>query len=237
MALTPESAPPQHSAEPVTSPWWRNTSIVLTRMFDIIGSAVGLLLLSPFLLLIAFTIKLNDGGPIFFLQRRIGRDLKPFTMLKFRTMTPNAERDGLLTVETDQRITRVGRLLRKYKLDELPQLINVLRGDMQFVGPRPEMQRFVEMFRAEYLVLLRRPPGITDPASIAFRNEQALLHSENTEHQYVSEILPQKLQLSLEYAASRDFISDIAVIFRTLFPVKEPPHCSTNKRNENKLAD
>lgn len=193
-------------------------SAILCRVFDISCAGVGLLLLSPFLILISAIIKFSDGGPIFYSQPRVGRDFKPFILLKFRTLVQGAERERLITANNDARVTRVGRFLRKYKLDELPQLLNVLRGDMHFVGPRPEVVRYVEMFRNEYVVLLRRRPGITDPASIAYRNEQALLGPDNVEQQYVTEILPGKLHLSLKYAAERTFISDLKVIVRTLFP-------------------
>lgn len=193
---------------------------ILRRAFDIACTAAGLVILSPLLVLISVAIKLADSGPVLYLHQRVGRDFKPFMLLKFRTMVVNADRDSSITCNQDKRVTRIGGFLRKSKLDELPQLLNVLRGDMQLVGPRPEVARYVEMFRAEYLVLLRERPGITDPSSIAYRNEEKLLPSEDLERHYVTEILPRKLRLSLQYAAHRTFGSDLKIILRTLVPRK-----------------
>src|SRR5215471_7374011 len=193
--------------------------LAVRRCFEVVCAAIGLLVLSPLLLLICLAVKLQDGGPIFYLQTRVGLDFKPFQLLKFRTMVAHAEGNRHITAANDERITTIGRFLRKYKLDELPQLINVLLGDMQFIGPRPEVDRYVQMFRNEYLVLLRDRPGITDPASITYRNEQALLKADNVEQQYVNEILPEKLRLSLDYAAHRTLGSDIKIIFSTIFHV------------------
>lgn len=190
----------------------------LRRAFDITSAATGLILLSPLSAAISVAIKISDGGPVFYSQNRVGRNFQSFKLIKFRTMVVGADRGHPIISTHDGRVTPIGHFLRSCKLDELPQLVNVLRGDMQLVGPRPELARYVDIFRAEYQVLLQLRPGITDPASIAYRNEQALLGSTNIEQEYVSKILPQKLHLSLDYAARRTFLSDIGVILRTLFP-------------------
>ncbi len=186
------------------------------RVFDFFCAVVGLVALSPLLILIAVAIKLDDGGPVFFSQNRIGRGFQPFRIWKFRSMIPCADRGGLLTAFADSRLTPVGRLLRRYKLDELPQLFNVLAGDMQFVGARPEVERYVQMFRPQYAVILQDRPGITDPASLAYRREDQILSAERMEEQYIQEILTAKLQLSLEYQQRRSFLSDLGILVRTL---------------------
>ena len=185
------------------------------RWFDVACAAAALIVLSPLLGLIAAAIKLADGGPVFYSQSRTGKDFRVFQVHKFRSMVAGADRNGLLTASNDPRVTPIGRFLRRSKLDELPQLVNVLAGDMQLVGSRPEAARYVEMFRAEYSVILRERPGITDPASLAFRHEERLLSSADTEEKYVREILPAKLKLSLAYQQRRTFWSDIAVLLRT----------------------
>ena len=179
--------------------------------FDVVAAAVGLILLSPLLVLIALAIKLDDGESVFYSQARVGKDFRLFKLVKFRSMAPGADRSSLLTAPADSRLTRVGRFLRKYKLDELPQLFNVMKGEMQLVGPRPEVERYVYLFRADR-------PGITDPASISYRNEEKLFHAEQIEEQYVSQILPDKLRISLEYQKQRNFFSDIRIVLETLFP-------------------
>lgn len=201
------SEPPQtaHRAMPV-----------LRRMFDRVCAAAGLALLSPLFALIALAISLDDGGPIFYSQFRIGKNLRKFRVLKFRSMVPNPANCCLLTSPEDSRVTKVGRFLRKYKLDELPQLVNVLKGEMQLVGVRPQVEKFVEIYYKEYEELLQVPPGITDLASLRFRNEEQLFREGSIEEQYVENILPIKLRLSLEYHRARTFISDIEIIFRTV---------------------
>ena len=186
-------------------------------MFDVVAAAMGLTLLSPVLALAALAIKLDDGDAVFYSQTRVGRDFRLFKLVKFRSMAPGADRSGLLTAPGDSRITRVGRFLRKYKLDELPQLFNVLKGDMQLIGPRPEVERYVCLFRADYSVLLEDPPGITDPASISYRNEEKVFNGEPIEEQYVSQILPDKLRISLAYQQRRNWFSDVWVLLQTLF--------------------
>jgi lipopolysaccharide/colanic/teichoic acid biosynthesis glycosyltransferase len=193
------------------------------QAFDAICAAIVLLLVSPLLVFIALAIKLEDRGPIFYAHRRLGRNFRRFGLLKFRTMVANADRlGGPITVAGDRRITRVGRFLRDYKLDELPQLWNVVVGDIQLVGARPEYAGNAERFRAEYEELLRDRPGITDPATLAYRDEEKMLGGDNIEEQYFTRILPHKLQLSLEYARRRTFFSDLGIIFRTLLRLHQP---------------
>jgi lipopolysaccharide/colanic/teichoic acid biosynthesis glycosyltransferase len=193
----------------------------LTRVFDFLCSLLGLLSCSPFLGLIALAVKLDDGGPVFYSQDRVGRNFRLFRLHKFRTMTRGADRHGLLTASADSRLTRLGRVLRRYKLDELPQLVNVLKGDMQLVGARPEVERFVQMFRPHYAILLEDRPGITDPASLAYRHEDRILSADRLEQQYISEVLPAKLALSLDYQQRRTFLSDLTILLRTAFRVLE----------------
>jgi lipopolysaccharide/colanic/teichoic acid biosynthesis glycosyltransferase len=188
----------------------------LHRVFDFLCALVGLVGLSPLLLLIAVAIKLDDGGPVLFSQNRIGRGFRPFRIWKFRSMVPGADRGGLLTAPSDSRLTPVGSWLRRYKLDELPQLFNVLAGDMQLVGARPEVERYVRMFRPQYAVILQDRPGITDPASLAYRREDQILTAERIEQQYIQEILPAKLRLSLDYQQRRSLLSDLKILVQTL---------------------
>src|SRR5690348_5388100 len=192
----------------------------LKRIFDIICAAFGLLVLSPVCSVIAVLVKLSDGGPIFFKQTRIGQFGKPFPIWKFRSMVVNADRLGAaVTVEGDPRITWIGRWLRKTKLDELPQLWNVLTGDMSFVGPRPEVPRYVERYTPDQRGILQYKPGITDLASLLFRNEEELLRGTgDLESFYERYCLPKKIQLNREYAQQASLLRDIWIILQTLFP-------------------
>jgi lipopolysaccharide/colanic/teichoic acid biosynthesis glycosyltransferase len=185
------------------------------RAFDFLCAAAGLLLLSPVFLVIAIAIKLDDGGPAFYTQTRVGKGFRPFRFVKFRSMIVGADRTGSLTAPADPRLTRLGRRLRRYKLDELPQLFNVLKGDMQLVGSRPEVGEYVQMFRPQYTVILQDRPGITDPASLTYRHEEKLFTPGRMEQQYAEEILPAKLQLALDYQKHRTFLSDIQILVRT----------------------
>ena len=192
------------------------------RLFDLAGAGVGLLLLSPLLLLISAWIKLDSPGPVFYRQVRVGRFGSPFRIHKFRTMRTDADRIGLpLTVGSDPRITRSGRFLRHYKLDELPQLIDVLLGKMSLVGPRPEVPKYVEHYPADVRALvLSVRPGITDLASIAYRDENALLGgSTNPDRTYLEEVLPAKLRFNVEYARQNNLLGDIKIIMRTLIAI------------------
>jgi len=191
---------------------------VMKRGFDIIVSFLGLVVLSPLLLLLAVVIKLDSPGPIFFRQERIGRGFRPFFIFKFHTMVQDPfGRGRLITVGDDPRITRAGRFLRKTKIDELPQLINVLRGEMSFVGPRPELPQYVELFRKDYEEILRIRPGITDLASLKYHDEAAVLKQlENPEAEYCDRILPDKISLSKEYVKKSSFVFDLAIILKTV---------------------
>jgi len=175
----------------------------MKRVVDVAVSALALALLWPLGLLIGAAVTLGDGGPAFFRQERVGRGGRTFRMWKFRTMIVGAERSGRhLTVGDDPRVTRVGAVLRRTKLDELPQLLNVLRGEMSMVGPRPEVPRYVAFYTAEERAVLRLTPGITDPASLRYRDEsQALAASADPERTYIEHIVPEKIRLNLAYAA------------------------------------
>lgn len=192
---------------------------MIKRGFDVLASLTGLVLLSPVLAVVALAIKLTSPGPVFFRQERVGRGFRRFEILKFRTMVPDAPKlGGQLTAGEDPRITRVGRLLRKIKLDELPQLINVLKGDMSFVGPRPEVPRYVEIFRDDYRELLTVRPGITDLASLKYRDESEVLgRSSDPETTYVEQVLPEKIALGKQYLRRSSLWFDVGLIFKTLF--------------------
>lgn len=190
------------------------------RILEALTAAFALIILSPLLVLIALAVKLGDGGTVFYAHSRIGKNFQPFLLLKFRTMTEGADRAGSITVAEDARITRVGRLLRQSKLDELPQLFNVFKGDMQFVGTRPEVEHYVNLFRSQYAILLQDLPGITDPASILYRREEKMLHGAQAEEQYVSQILPDKLRISLGYRERRTLASDLRILLQTVLPFR-----------------
>jgi len=188
------------------------------RLFDVTASGVGLIVLSPVFAAIAVAVKLDSAGPVFFRQDRIGRAGVPFRMWKFRTMVADAaQRGGALTVGDDPRITPVGRVLRRYKLDELPQLLNVLAGQMSLVGPRPEVAKYVAGYSAAERRVLDLVPGVTDPASLEYRDEAAVLATHaDPERAYIEEIAPRKIRLNLEYAERATRRSDLGVILRTL---------------------
>jgi lipopolysaccharide/colanic/teichoic acid biosynthesis glycosyltransferase len=194
------------------------STLVLKRAFDVAAAIVGLLCLSPLFLAVAVVIKLDSEGPVFFTQERIGRGFRPFRIIKFRTMVKGAPQRGApITFGQDPRITRVGRFLRHTKLDELPQLLNVVRGDMSLVGPRPELRQYVEQFRRDYEEILTVRPGLTDPASLRFRDEAGLLAAfKNPEETYLTWVLPEKIELGKQYARTSSLIADLALIFRTL---------------------
>lgn len=195
----------------------------LRRSFDTMCAAAGLVVLSPVLAIIAIAIKLSDGGPVLYSHIRIGKDLRRFRFLKFRTMVTTSAEGSPVTAPADPRVTRFGRFLRRYKLDELPQLVNVLKGEMQLVGVRPQLEKHVELFRAEYEELLQCPPGITDLATLIFRREELLFHEGSIEEQYVKKIMPVKLQIALNYSRNRTFVSDLEIIFRTVLGLGAPP--------------
>ncbi len=190
----------------------------MKRLLDICLSAAGLIFLSPLFLLFAVLIKVDSKGPVFFSQERMGKGFRPFMIHKFRTMSPGpAEKGPLITVGGDRRVTGMGKLLRKTKLDELPQLVNILKGEMSFVGPRPEVERYVDLFRTDYEKLLTVRPGITDPASITFSDEEAVLASaEDWEREYVDRVLPEKIRLASGYVDRHNVLIDLKLIMRTL---------------------
>jgi lipopolysaccharide/colanic/teichoic acid biosynthesis glycosyltransferase len=192
---------------------------VLKRGFDILVSVAGIVLLSPILIACAVAVRIDSHGPVLFRQVRVGRHGKPFQILKFRTMVHEPLDDtALITASGDARITRVGRWLRKTKADELPQLMNVLRGDMSLVGPRPEVERYVALYPAEKRdVILSVRPGITDEASIRFRDEGDLLAAAaDPERYYVTVLLPRKLEIYERYARTHSFIGDLLLLWRTV---------------------
>jgi len=188
------------------------------RAFDISSSLIGLVCLSPIIFLSAGLIRLNSSGPLFYRGLRVGRYGKTFRIFKFRTMVVDAESRGASsTSDDDPRITRIGKLLRKYKLDELPQLINVLRGDMSIVGPRPEVKKFTDLFSAEESTILTVRPGITDWASLWNPDEGVLLQgSLDPDQDYLEKIRPEKVRLQLKYVRERSFWTDLRIIFQTL---------------------
>lgn len=194
---------------------------MLKRAFDIVFSIVGLLVLMPLFFAIATAILLADKPPIFFTQARVGRRGCEFFLYKFRTMRGPVA-GPLLTSGGDPRITPLGRWLRRYKLDELPQLVNVLKGDMSFVGPRPEVLKFVKIFQRDYEKILTVRPGLTDAASIRFKDESTLLTGENPEDLYIGKVLPAKIKYYLDYVEHRNLAMDINLIFQTLAAIWRP---------------
>ena len=190
----------------------------IKRIFDFVCSGIGLIILSPVLIVIAIMIKKGSDGPIFFKQIRVGENGENFEILKFRTMVVDAEKLGRqITVGNDNRITKVGGFLRKYKLDELPQLINVFKGDMSLVGPRPEVPRYVKLYTEEQRKVLNVKPGITDLASLKYKDENELLgKAENPDECYINTIMPDKLALNLEYINKSNIFYDIYIIITTI---------------------
>lgn len=188
------------------------------RAFDIVASLIGLLLLSPLLIIIALWVKLSSKGPVFFTQKRVGRDFKEFNLYKFRSMVVGADSQGPgVTSSDDNRITKVGRFIRKTKIDELPQLLNVLKGDMSLVGPRPELKKFVDAYTEEYKKVLSVKPGITDNAAIEFRNEEEIMSQyQDKERAYIDIILPQKIKLYYDYIDNISFLNDMKLLLNTL---------------------
>ncbi len=180
--------------------------------------------MSPLFALVALLIKLDSRGPVFFRQERIGKNFKPFFIYKFRTMVKDADKKGLqITAGGDNRITRVGRLLRKTKIDELPQLINVLKGEMSLVGPRPEVRKYVEFYKNDYIEILMVRPGITDYASILYRDEESVLkNKEDPEDYYKNILLPKKINLAKEYIKNYSFSCDLKLIFLTIVKIILP---------------
>ena len=214
----------------------------MKRLLDIVISAAGLVLFAPLLALLAVLVKCSSRGPVLFRQERVGRGFKPFHIYKLRTMKHGAEAQGLgVTFKGDKRITRVGSFLRKYKLDELPQLFNVLRGQMSMVGPRPEIRKYVDMFRDDFTALLTVRPGITDPASVRYLEEESMPLTAASEDIYINRILPEKIRLSKDYIMEKSVMKDIGIILRTVFKswvraVQSPEEAAVEMRKKTKTA-
>ena len=193
----------------------------MKRLFDIVASGCGLIVLSPLFLILAIWIKLDSPGPVFYRQVRVGRGNKDFRIFKFRSMRVGSDKGSLVTIGGhDPRITRSGYFIRKFKLDEFPQLINVFVGDMSLVGPRPEVRHYVDYWTPEQMHVLDVRPGITDPASIKFRNENELMEqASDPEKYYIEVIMQEKIKLYLEYVANHSFFGDIGLIFKTFWVI------------------
>ncbi|MBR5782434.1 MAG: sugar transferase [Bacteroidales bacterium] len=193
----------------------------MKRIFDIIASGLGLVVLLPVFLLISIWIKLDSKGPVFYRQVRVGKNNKDFKIFKFRSMYVDSDKGSLVTIGgRDPRITRSGYFIRKYKLDELPQLMNVFVGDMSLVGPRPEVRHYVNYWTEEQMHVLDVRPGITDPASIKYRNENELLEgAEDPEKYYIETIMQEKIKLYLEYVEKSSFFYDMKIIFKTFWTI------------------
>lgn len=191
------------------------------RLFDIVSSGIGLLCLAPVFVVMAIWIKLDSRGPVFYRQTRVGRYGLDFRIFKFRSMRVGSDKGRQITVgERDPRITRSGYFIRRYKIDELPQLINVFLGDMSIVGPRPEVRKYVDLYSEEQRKVFQVRPGITDLASIKYRNENELLSQvDDPDTYYIDVIMPDKLAINLEYIRHQSFMGDIKIIFNTLFKI------------------
>jgi lipopolysaccharide/colanic/teichoic acid biosynthesis glycosyltransferase len=191
------------------------------RLFDMIASGLGLLMLSPLFLVLAVWIKMDSNGPVFYRQVRVGRYNRDFRIFKFRSMRVGADKGSLVTIGgRDPRVTESGYWIRKFKLDELPQLINVFVGDMSLVGPRPEVRHYVDYWTREQMRVLDVRPGITDPASIKFRNENELMEqAEDPEKYYIEVIMQEKIKLYLDYVEHHSFFGDIGLIFKTFWTI------------------
>jgi len=190
---------------------------MVKRFFDLFFALPSFFILSPLFCLIAIAVRIDTPGPVFFKQKRMGRNFVPFHIFKFRTMIHDAEKRGLsITSGNDTRITKIGKYLRKAKLDELPQIINVVRGDMSLVGPRPEVGKYVEHYSEDYAVILQVRPGITDISSIKYRDEEGVLKRQNDpETYYIESLLPEKINLAKDYIHNRSVIYDLKLIFQT----------------------
>lgn len=199
----------------------KTASLILKRIFDIIVSAVLIVICSPIMLILAICIKIDSKGPVMFRQRRVTTNGKVFRIFKFRTMVNDAEKKGTqVTTNNDPRVTKVGKLIRGCRLDELPQLFNVFLGDMTFVGTRPEVEKYVAAYTDEMMATLLLPAGITSVASIKYKDEERLLQAaENTDEVYIKEVLPEKMKYNLEALKNFSFFGDIKIMFQTVFAV------------------
>ncbi len=196
----------------------KKISIFLKRLFDVVAGIIGLLVLSPVLIIIAVFIKMESKGPVFFRQVRVTQYGKRFFIFKFRSMVANAEKIGTqITTKNDSRITPMGRFLRKYRFDELPQLVNIIIGDMSFVGTRPEVVKYVDLYTDEMMATLLLPAGVTSEASISYKDEERLLlDAENVDKVYIEKILPEKMKYNLESFKEFTLLNDLSILARTL---------------------
>ena len=193
--------------------------MMLKRTFDIVLSIFAIFLLFPFFLVVSFLIVIDSGFPIFFLQKRIGRDAKEFNIIKFRTMKTNNE-NITITVSDDSRITRIGKYLRKTKIDELPEILNVLFGQMSFVGPRPDVKGYADKLKGDNRKILDLRPGITGPASLKYYNEEYILSQKSNPKKYNDEVIfPDKVKINMDYFHNRSFFLDLKIIFATIFRI------------------
>lgn len=206
----------------------RRLSLIIKRFFDILFSLMLLILLSPVFIILAVFIKLDSKGPIFYRQERVTQYNRTFKIFKFRTMVANADKIGsLITLGSDSRITRIGKIIRKFRLDEVPQLINILIGDMSFVGTRPEVRKYVDSYSDEMKATLLMPAGVTSEASINFKDEDEIVNTyiskgEAVDEIYIKRILPKKMKYNLEYVSSFNFFKDIEISIKTVFAVLKP---------------
>ncbi|OQX80217.1 MAG: glycosyl transferase [Bacteroidetes bacterium 4484_249] len=193
----------------------------MKRLFDILFSLIGLIFLSPFFLIISLIIVFGSKGGVFYFQKRVGKNNRDFRLIKFRTMFSKSENQGLLTIgDKDSRITKAGIWLRKYKIDELPQLLNILKGEMSFVGPRPEVRKYVDLYNERQKTVLDVKPGLSDYASLEYINESEILSGfSDPEKAYVEKIMPAKLELNLKYIREQGLITDTKILYKTLASV------------------
>lgn len=194
---------------------------MIKRCFDFFFACLGFAVLFPFLIIVAIVIRIDSKGSVIFIQNRVGKKNKDFSIYKFRTMYKKSEANGLLTIgNSDTRVTRVGYFLRRYKIDEFPQLINIILGDMSFVGPRPELRYYVNFYNNEDLIILSVRPGITGLASLHYRNEVELLKNvQNPETYYINTIIPDKLSFNKKYIKNQSFLLDLKIIIKTIWYV------------------
>ena len=217
---------PQNIRKEAVKPYYnslksKTCSLILKRIFDIVFSVLFIIIFSPLYIVLTLAVAIDSGFPVIYKQKRITTNGKEFYVFKYRTMVKNADKIGsLVTVDNDPRITRVGKFLRKFRLDELPQIFNILGGSMTFVGTRPEVEKYVSKYTDEMIATLLLPAGVTSPASILFKDEAVLLDaSNNPDETYINEILPQKMKHNLEYISTFSIINDIKIIFKTIFEV------------------
>lgn len=193
---------------------------VFKRIFDFTSSLLVLLLLSPLFLIVGIWILLDSNGGMFYKHIRVGKNGKEFGLLKFRSMAVGADKGSQITIGNDARVTKVGQFIRKYKIDELPQLINILKGEMSVVGPRPEVKKYVDLYSDEQLKVLEVLPGLSDYASIQYFDEQKILgKAENPNQEYINVVMPAKLKLNLKYISEKSFKTDLKIIFRTVMKI------------------